>query len=149
MTILLVDDDPEVILLWTNLLKDTGCEVRAAMNLEAAMIEMAKIPPPTFVLLDLKLPPNSPDEVVASVDRFRQYNTNVAIVVVSGMLPEEIRRIVGGANVAAMATKVDLATQDRLFSVLKDAWSKMTCAADSFEFMEKINAFLNPTTSTA
>ena len=66
--ILVVDDDPKIVFMLTNLLEDNGYQVVTAANGEVAL-DCAAIDHPDLVLLDVGLPDMDGTEVCAKLRR--------------------------------------------------------------------------------
>jgi DNA-binding response OmpR family regulator len=95
--ILVVDDDQPILLLMRSLLREFGFEPRTASS-GAAAIEEARAAVPDLVLLDLKMPGMSGEEVIAGLRRAGR--NDVPILILSGEPVErqEIERLgVAGA----------------------------------------------------
>ncbi len=119
MTILLVDDDDSIVMLWSRYLAIEGIDLRVAKNVAEAIGQMQKIPPPDLVLLDLILPPYGPIQTMEAVDELRQFNPNLKIIAVSGMDRDAIMKVIKGFAVDGMVCKRDTMSQAGLLSAIQ------------------------------
>lgn len=120
LTILIVDDDPNIVSVWIRLLRELKAEIRVAGSVDAALEQMRKIPPPDLVMLDLNLPPLSAVNTAKAICRFRELNPSVAVVAVSGMEREEMVKALTGVVVDSIQSKRDIATQPGLLKVIRE-----------------------------
>jgi len=123
-TILLVDDDPTMLLIWQKQLESLGVNIITASSIPAAIEHMHRIPPPDLVLLDLVVPPHSAKDTVAEIDTLRAFNPNLTIIVISGMGQDDIAKLVAHAKVEGVVSKQDAQTQVDLLRVMKSALDK-------------------------
>ena len=94
--ILVVDDDQPILLLMRNILREFGFEPQVAST-GAAAVDAVRAQRPDLVLLDMKMPGMSGDEVIAAM---REGGDSFPILILSGepVDPAEIRRLgVAGA----------------------------------------------------
>jgi CheY-like chemotaxis protein len=98
--ILVVDDDQPIIVLMRSLLKEFGFEPLTATTGSEA-IEKARSQRPDLVLLDMKMPGMSGDEVIRAL-RSDAGMTNTPILILSGepVGPDELARL--GANASVL-----------------------------------------------
>ncbi|HUP48401.1 MAG TPA: response regulator [Thermoanaerobaculia bacterium] len=95
--ILVVDDDKPILTLMKNILSEFGFEPRVASTGTAA-IEEARATPPDLVLLDMKMPGMSGDQVIAALRRAGVKETPILILSGEPVDPREIARLrVAGA----------------------------------------------------
>lgn len=146
MTILIVDDEPTITGLLSQMLEGLGAKILIADSLTTAMQKMSEIPPPDLVLLDLRMPPNGPQDSLNAIRAFRLFNPDLIVIPISGMLMEEIAELVQktGAEVQAIICKDDLLSQNRLLGVICPLLEKSKGVKDSFAIMEKMNTILHP-----
>lgn len=78
--VLVVDDQDDIRLLETALLKKRGFEVEEAVDGESALFAVRSRPPPDVVLLDVRMPP--PDGLVV-LDIIRAESIPVRVVIIS------------------------------------------------------------------
>lgn len=65
--ILIVDDEADYVASLADLLEDEGYAVRTAANGREALAQLASGPPPCLVILDLRMPVMSGNEVYAAM----------------------------------------------------------------------------------
>lgn len=135
-TILLVDDDPNILLSWEKQLAVLGANILTASTIPAAIEQMRRIPPPDLVLLDLVVPPHSATETVEATATLRAFNPDLVIIAISGMEKDEIIKAVANARVEAMVTKHEALTQVELLRVFKAALDK---GANSGELLARVS----------
>lgn len=119
-TILIVDDDPSIVTVWIRLLQGLKAEIRVAANVEEALEQMRKLPPPDLVMLDLNLPPLTAVNTAKVIFRFREINPSVAVVAVSGMDKDEMIKALAGVFVDSIQSKQDIMTQTGLLQVIRE-----------------------------
>lgn len=119
-TILIVDDDENCRKLWGEMFKDMATLVYAG-TLEEAFTRMSEIPPPDLVLLDLKLPPYTEEHTLPAVRALREFNPDLKVLAVSGMLPDEIHRAIAiaGVDIQGVFCKGEFECQSRLLSSVR------------------------------
>ena len=135
MRILLVDDDPGIIVILRRWLAPLNCEIFTASNVDDAILEMKRMPPPDFVLLDLILPPNPAEETVKAITELREFNPALKIVVVSGMDQATLLTTLNNARVDAVLFKGDEMTQKKLLLSMKEALTKAPSSGDLLEYV--------------
>ena len=95
--ILVVDDDLPILTLMKNILREFGFDPRVASTGQAA-VEEARRASPDLVLLDLKMPGMSGDEVIAALRKAGVGHTPILILSGDPVDPGEIARLgVAGA----------------------------------------------------
>ncbi|HUP46216.1 MAG TPA: response regulator [Thermoanaerobaculia bacterium] len=95
--ILVVDDDQPILILMRSILREFGFEPRVAST-GAAAIEAVRQERPDLVLLDLKMPGMSGDEVIAAFREVRAEHIPILILSGEPVDPGEISRLgVAGA----------------------------------------------------
>ncbi len=141
MTILLVDDDRNCIDLWTRLLSGLSATILHALTIDGALKQMTEIPPPDLVLLDLKIPPWTPDQSLMAVHAFREFNPNLAVLAISGMRLDEILMAIETAGVVIQGaiTKDDSLSQARLLDSVKAAMIKGKNFKDTLATLETMH----------
>jgi CheY-like chemotaxis protein len=80
--ILIVDDDPAMLKLWSAILGVTGYETRTAPNACRAYEELNADPPPSMLITDVKMPGQADGAMLAQVAA--QSWPQMPIVVLSG-----------------------------------------------------------------
>lgn len=112
--ILVVDDDPMIVEMLTELLVFEGYDVRSAHNgMEALDAILARRP--ALILLDLQMPKMSGAELMHALAR--TIFADLPIIVITASVTEA-RRIALDSNVACMAKPFDL---DALFAGIAEA----------------------------
>lgn len=92
MKILIVEDDPGMgILLQKYLAGLPDTEVEVVTNLEAAKLAFSRIPPPDIVTLDLLLPDSAAEATLSEIMRFKEFNPNGCLVVMTGISNSDIQ----------------------------------------------------------
>jgi CheY-like chemotaxis protein len=102
--ILVVDDDPTIVEMLTELLIFEGYQVRSGRNgHEALAAIMAKRP--ALLLLDLQMPKMNGAEVIQALEGTPFADLPIAIITAT---PAEAKPLVNQSNVACMAKPLDL-----------------------------------------
>src|SRR5215213_9609060 len=102
--ILIVDDDPTIVEMLTELLLFEGYQVRSGRNgHEALAAIMAKRP--ALVLLDLQMPQMNGAEVLQALAETPFADVPIAIITAT---PAAAEPLVGRSNVACMAKPLDI-----------------------------------------
>lgn len=151
MTIMVVEDEPSIAGLWARYLRPLadGVDIRMAGDLADALRQMAKLPPPDLVLLDLKMPGTTPENTLRHIADLREHNPNAVVLVITGVpdetLPEMSRRM--GANDFAQKTAVN--TQDALLAAIRRCYARLAVPdepafARSLEILTKLNNLTTP-----
>lgn len=143
LTILLVDDQPEVIEIWRRHLAPLEANILTATSVEEAITQMRRIPPPDFVLLDLILPPHGPSHVEETITALRAFNPALTIVAISGREKDDILRMVANVRVEAAINKHEAATQSALLRVVLEALEK---SKKSSQVLSQVGELINKLT---
>ena len=102
--ILIVDDDPTIVEMLTEILLFEGYQVRSGRNgREALAAIMAKRP--ALVLLDLQMPEMNGAEVIDALAETPFADLPIAIITAT---PAVAERLVGRSNVACMTKPLDI-----------------------------------------
>lgn len=88
MEILVVEDDPDIRTLVTNVLLDEGYHVAAVANGEEAMHFLHTHPSPTLIITDRRMPSSTGDELIEHMLHFRSLERRVGVIVMSAYLPQ-------------------------------------------------------------
>ena len=104
--ILVVDDDPTIIEMLTELLLFEGYQVRSGRNGHEALAAIAA-KRPTLLLLDLQMPEMNGAEVIDAIAGTPFADLPIAIITAT---PAAAELLVGQSNVACMAKPLDLDT---------------------------------------
>jgi len=112
--ILVVDDEPNIVLALEFLLTQEGYEVRSVNDGDAALAEVQR-DPPDILLLDLKLPGRDGFEVCRAIRANRAWK-RIAIVILTGRERDSDKKKALSLGVADYLTK-PFATQDVLAKV--------------------------------
>jgi CheY-like chemotaxis protein len=102
--ILVVDDDPTIIEMLTELLIFEGYQVRSGRNGREALAAIAT-KRPALLLLDLQMPEMNGAEVINALAGTPFANLPIAIITAT---PAEAKLLVNQSNVACMAKPLDL-----------------------------------------
>jgi len=138
-TVLMVDDDENCTELWTRMLDGLRAQFIFARTIEEALVRMAEIPPPDLVLLDLKVPPFTADETLLAINAFRQFNSNLGVIAISGMKLEEIMRAIetAGVIVQGAISKDDAISQSRLLGVVQSCLARSGNYRETMDVLER------------
>lgn len=146
MTILIVDDDPMSRKLLARMLEGLDATILFADSIVSAIFQMGTIPPPDLILLDLRMPPNNEFDALEAVGAFRQFNPNLIVIPVTGMMKEEVIEAIAkvNANVCDPLFKgSEEFCQRNLLRVVEPLIAQSTGVKDSALILEKIHAILN------
>jgi len=82
-TILAVEDDPNILMLLTQVLKMEGYQVRTAANRAEVLLALRHQPSPDLVLLDVKLPDANGFDIL---ERMKQHPvlSNIPVIILTG-----------------------------------------------------------------
>ena len=115
--ILILEDDPRTLEVFSEALRRAGCEVEAVRTMAAA-VEALNARRYTAILTNLGLPDIAPSDVLAGL---RATAPRSRIVVCSGLITEELRGIARQFGAVAVLEKpVGL---DRLVNTVAASWS--------------------------
>lgn len=123
MTILIVDDMPEIILAWRSVIERLGIarEIRAAYSMAEALDQMRRLPFPDLILLDLKLGDSrDPLNTLSKVKEFKAINPFALVLVVTGMPDAALPKIARALGADGFRDKLSMASQASLFGAIKD-----------------------------
>lgn len=102
-TILIVDDDPDVLVLFSKLVEHAGYRVKLAVSSESAL-ELIREHDIDLVLLDLNMPP--PDGF-SLLQELRRGRSGLPVVVVSGYLQGSLLKAAEFVGATATISKMD------------------------------------------
>jgi DNA-binding response OmpR family regulator len=102
--ILIVDDDPTIVEMLTELLLFEGYQVRSGRNGHEALAAIAT-KRPALVLLDLQMPQMNGAEVIKALAETPFADLPIAIITAT---PAAAEPLVGRSNVACMAKPLDI-----------------------------------------
>jgi len=115
--ILVVDDDPTIVEMLTELLTFEGYQVRSGRNGREALAAIAA-KRPALVLLDLQMPEMNGAEVIHALSGTPFADLPIAIITAT---PAEARPLVKQSNVACIAKPLDL---DALLAGVAEAFRR-------------------------
>lgn len=123
MTILLVEDQPEMADLWKRLLSSIGREFREATDVPEALEQMQREPCPDLLLLDLRLKGDwTPDRTIKAIPEFKRINPNCVVLVVTGNPDESLSALAEAAGADGYEQKISVTGQDALLIAIKNAF---------------------------
>lgn len=123
MNILVVEDDPNTGQLLQSILSGLCDESFLSTTLEDAELQMAKIPAPDIIFLDLVVPPFKPMETLSRISRLRKFNPRALVVVLTGSMEDKIEQASFAAGADAFLHKNDMRKQSDILKTLKKAIS--------------------------
>lgn len=122
---LIVEDRPEVSIMYKRALEALEYEVHIAFDLQSAFIILGKTPPPDVVLLDLNLSEKENAQyTVHQVSRIKTYNPEMVLVVVSGVLTPELVATAIAQGADQVKEKLDMLQQVDLWKAIEDSYTK-------------------------
>lgn len=149
MTILIIDDDSGMVEVLSAQMKGLG-DVRRALNLEDALVQMHKLPPPDLVLLDLFLPHHdrhsTAEETLRHVQAFKNINPEAVVIVITGSNEERLEKIALEMGADSFLRKQNMATQKRLFQACFDAFVARGFSGQAI--LDRLNDLLTPKPET-
>ncbi|MGI5875459.1 MAG: response regulator [Dethiobacteria bacterium] len=88
-SILVIDDEPALTMIFEEFLTDLGFKVKTASNGKEALNILENEPPPNLVLVDLKMPGISGKMVI---ENMRQNNTlaKIPVIIITGSVKNKI-----------------------------------------------------------
>lgn len=122
---LIVEDRPEVAIMYKRSLQELDYEVHIAFDLQSAFVVLGKTPPPDVVLLDLNLnEKENAQYTVHQVSRIRAYNPDMVLVVISGVLTPELVATAISQGADQVKEKLDMLKQVDLWKAIEDSYTK-------------------------
>lgn len=154
MTILIVEDKPEVADLWKRLLAPIGADIREATTIPEALEMMAMIPMPELVLLDLRLPGSTAQNTLEHIAHLKEINPAAVVVILTGssyMLNAPLAVIAKKFGADGSAIKTETTTQNELLSVIKSSLKSRRATTEpifegSLSLFERLSSIMTPTT---
>jgi CheY-like chemotaxis protein len=147
MTILIVEDDNGVQIVWKHFLRGLPVNVLCVSTLSGALAEMEKMPPPDLILLDLHLLDSTAEKTVQSIKDFTRINPHSVIIVLTGDTDSKLRQAATALGADFYSTKMEIQSQIALFHALEEAINrpspqrKAPPFKESVELLEKITQF--------
>lgn len=136
---LIVEDRPEVAAIWAANLAPLEITVVHAINLDQAYAQLSRIPPPDLILLDLNLGPiEKADHTVRQISRMKEFNPDVVIIVISGVITPELTEIAISQGAASVKEKLDMQQQVDLWNEIQVSLAKAPAGAKKL-FSHSIN----------
>lgn len=141
---LIVEDRPEIAKLWQLNLEPLQIESVHVTNLADAYLILERIPPPDLVLLDLNLGPTERAEyTVSQISKMKSYNPSMVVIVISGVLTEEIAQMAVANGAQGVRQKVDMRHQVDLWMEIESSLAKVPTNArlifdHSLELLEQL-----------
>lgn len=86
MKVLVIEDDENLAELIKRTLEPISAEITCVRTLAEGMAEVARVPAPEVVTLDLNLPDSTATETLERVKTLREKNENALILIVTGAL---------------------------------------------------------------
>ena len=124
-TILIVEDEQSMIRIWSEFLAPLKGEVRIAMTIESAIEQMARVPYPDIVLLDLRLPHSqNAEETLKAINVLKDINPKTVVVVLTGAVDGKLAELASQLGADAYANKMECATQVSLLNFIGGALAK-------------------------
>lgn len=122
---LIVEDRAEVARMYATALEVAGFEVFLAKNLSEAFVCLMQPPAPDVVLLDLNLSETETAQfTVTKIPDIKQYNPNMAIIVVSGVLTPDLIKLATLQGATDTREKLDMTNQVTIWRVVSEALEK-------------------------
>lgn len=114
-SILIVDDDPELLLLVQTVLKRIQADVTPAISVQAAQAFLARAPVPDLAIVDLMMPEISGEEFVQMLRAHPTYAEMPILVVSAKSDPVTIRNVLalGGGSVSDEAVYGEQSADNR------------------------------------
>ncbi len=140
MKILLVDDDDGMLVIWQRFLKPLEAEILTAHGVDEAIAQMREVPPPDVLLLDLVLPPHAALDTVEAIQKLRQFNPDLTVIIISGMDERRLLETVANVHVEGVLHKGDKLTQSVLLQAMKVA---LAASPNSGELLRTVSAIVD------
>lgn len=125
---LIIEDRPEVAMLYEITLKEVNFDVSVAHSLREAYELLDKGELPDVVFLDLNL---AVDETAAytvtQIPKIKSYNPAMSVIVMSGFLTPEIATVAALQGASVVKNKAEMAQQVDLWKVLISVLESSTC----------------------
>lgn len=125
MTFLVVEDEPSMQIVLREFLERFG-RVCVAGDLNQALSEMRRIPPPDFIFLDLALPGSNPENTLSHIQELRRHNPSATLVVLTGIIDEKLAQASRAMGADEFMRKADLHSQKDLWDTIKRALENQT-----------------------
>lgn len=120
-TILIVDDDKNMVSMLERFIEPLGVSVRVAYGVDEAIVQMSKEPHPDVVLLDLILPPHHAKQTLEAVDSLKKFNPELRVIIVSGLDKDTIIDLVRAIKVDGIVEKGNGFNQTNLLRAMMGA----------------------------
>lgn len=147
MTILIVEDDSGVQVVWKHFLRNLPVDVLCVSTLSGALAAMEKMPSPDLILLDLHLLDATAETTIASIKEFTRINPHSVIIVLTGDTDAKLRQAATALGADFYSTKMEIQSQIALFHAMEEAINrpnqnrKAAPFKESVELLEKITQF--------
>lgn len=123
---LIIEDRPEVAIMYKRALLALDYEVHIAFDLRSAYCVLGKVPPPDTVLLDLNLSTKeNAQHTVQQIAYIKSFNSEMVLVVVSGVLTPELIKIAIEQGADDVREKLDMLSQVDLWRIIQNSYSKV------------------------
>lgn len=121
MTILIVEDEDGIQIVWKHFLRDLPTEVVTVKTFKAALAVMDKIPSPDLILLDLHLLDSAAEQTLNGIKEFKKRNPNAVVLVLTGDTNQKLRQAANALGADFFATKLEVDTQVKLYNAISTA----------------------------
>lgn len=148
MTILIVEDDNGVQIVWKHFLRNLPVQVVCVSTLSGALAEMEKMPPPDLIILDLHLLDATAERTVQSIKEFSRINPHCVILVLTGDTDTKLRQAATALGADFYSTKMEIQSQIALFHAMEEAINRPNANRqappfqESVELLERITQFM-------
>lgn len=135
--VLIVEDDEGIIALWRKYMSFISDDVRVAMTIPDALDEMRRLPSPSLVILDLRLPGSTHDNTLYHIEEIKRINPKVIVIVVTGHPEQSIEQLAIAAGADGFALKIAVAGQVQLLKLVERSLAQRDPSQPAF--VESIN----------
>lgn len=151
MTILIVEDEETVANIWQRFLAPLSDDIRIAPTLNEAFKQMARLPPPDLILLDLRLPGSeSAEGTLQNIRKLKAVNPEAVVLVLTGATDAHLPILAVQLGADGFKQKTSVAGQEGLLRTIQGILQKRASSPDvpayarSLELYERLTALLPP-----
>lgn len=127
---LIIEDRPEIAILYGRSLDALEFQISYASNLRDAYEILSQQPPPDLVFLDLNLSvAENAEYTVNQISRIKTYNPDMVVVVISGVLTPNLINIALQQGANATKEKMDMNTQVEVWKTIETCFENVPATA--------------------
>lgn len=118
--VLVIEDESTLIEIWLRLLNKSGCHADVVRSLAEGMAIMRRIPPPDYVVLDLRLADSfDATETVRVIPEIKSIHPSSSVIVTTGYSTNQIKELAMQLGADVFTDKNRMFHEDGCWGVLK------------------------------